>query len=148
MDILQAIREDHENVLELMEQIEKASSHAIKKKEQTFAKLKKEVMEHMHGEETTFYSFLLENCDDRDTIFEAFEEHRVVRLAMPDLESTSIDDEQWNAKFKVVSELIKHHIMEEQKDVFKEARKVLDKDTSSQLAQDFSNAKKESHART
>jgi len=45
---------------------------------------------------------------------------------MAELEQTSVDDEVWGAKFKVMKENIEHHIEEEEGEMFPQARQVFD----------------------
>lgn len=145
LKIIKLIETDHETVRDLMKKILESSSGAIKTREQNFTKFKKEVLEHLHAEENVFYPYLLQKTEDKEIIYEAFEEHRVVRLALPDLDSTDIDDERWKPKFKVVSEVISHHLEEEEDQVFDEAEEIIDDESDSQLAQNFKTAKQEAH---
>lgn len=55
------------------------------------------------------------------------EEHNVGSYQLSLLQRTSISNETWDAKFTVLKELITHHIEEEEKNFFKQAKKVLDK---------------------
>ena len=143
MDILKLLKQDHKVVLGIIEKIE-TSTRGGKTREQNYSKLKKEIFSHMQAEETTFYPFLLKEATEKDCLYEAFEEHRVVRLALPDIDSTDVSDEQWLPKFKVIVEMLKHHIEEEENEVFELAEDIiLEPEISLQLAEDFKEAKKQ-----
>jgi hemerythrin-like domain-containing protein len=62
--------------------------------------------------------------------FEALEEHRAAEeLVLPDLLETAPDSEQFSGRAKVLKELIEHHIEEEETELFKQAKELLDKPT-------------------
>lgn len=143
MDILNILREDHKKVQDILEKILDTSDHAAKSRQQEYAKLKKELLQHMHGEETVFYPFLLEEGDDRETAFEAIEEHEAVKMALPGIEHTDVTDERWKPKVKVMAEMVRHHIQEEEDEIFEQAEELMDEETSRRLAKEFQQAKKE-----
>jgi hemerythrin-like domain-containing protein len=143
MDILDILKEDHEKVLDLLDKLEQTTERAAKSRQQEYSKLKKELLQHMHGEETVFYPFLLENAEDRELALEAIEEHQAVKMAMPGLESTDPGDEHWKPKCKVMAEMIRHHIEEEEDEIFEQAEELMDDQTSARIAKEFQQAKKE-----
>lgn len=143
MEIFNTLKKDHKLVLDLLEKMENSGERAGKTRSQTYSKFKKELLQHMHGEENTFYKFLLENEDIKEMVFEALEEHRTVRMAMPDLESKDVTDEQWKPILKVISEMLKHHIDEEENKLFKEAKHLIDEETDERLVMEFESSKAE-----
>jgi hypothetical protein len=100
-------------------------------------------MQHMHGEENTFYKFLLQHDEIKELVYEAIEEHRTVRLSLPDMDSKDVTDEQWKPILLVVGGLIKHHIIEEEEDLFDRAEEFIDKEIDQQLVAEFETAKQE-----
>ncbi|MEN6385353.1 MAG: hemerythrin domain-containing protein [Phycisphaerales bacterium] len=143
MEIFDTLKKDHKVVLDLLEKMESSSERAKKTREQAYTKFKKEIMQHMYGEENTFYKFLLQHDDMKEMAFEALEEHRTVRLAMPDLDSKDVGDEQWKPILSVIAELLKHHINEEEGDIFEEAEKLIDEENDQRLVSEFQAAKQE-----
>lgn len=142
MKLFDILKKDHKTVQDLIEKMLNSSERAGRTREQSFNKFKKEILQHMHGEEEVFYPFLLEDEDLKEKAFEALEEHRAVRLALPDIESKDVEDEQWKPIMKVIGEMIKHHINEEEKVVFKQASKSIDEETDERLSKEFQEAKK------
>jgi len=57
-------------------------------------------------------------------VLEAFEEHHVVKLVLAELPTVNPDDERFEAKMTVLSELVLHHADEEEKDMFRLAQKL------------------------
>lgn len=147
MDILDILREDHQKVLDLLDKIEESGEGLAKSRQQDFTKLKKELLQHMHGEETVFYPWLLDNGDDRESVLEAMEEHEAVKMTIPGIEQTAIDDEHWKPKVKVMGEMVRHHIDEEEDQIFEQAEELMDDEISSNLARDFQKVKKEAEVK-
>ncbi|HBG27054.1 MAG: hypothetical protein A2Y10_01605 [Planctomycetes bacterium GWF2_41_51] len=143
MQIFETLKKDHKKVLDLLEKLEHSSQRASKTRHENYLILKKELLEHMHGEENTFYKFLLENEDLKELLYEAYEEHRTVRLALPDLEAKEVTDEQWKPILSVIGEMVKHHINEEEKELFKEAKSFINHEDDERLVSEFEESKKE-----
>jgi hypothetical protein len=55
---------------------------------------------------------------------EAYEEHHVVKLVLAELPQVDVEDERFEAKMTVLSELIEHHVEEEEDEMFKSAEKL------------------------
>ena len=89
-------------------------------------KLKQELTVHEAIEEEILYPALIEFAKTKDITLEAFEEHHVVDLIMAELEQTPVEDKTWAAKLTVMKENLEHHIEEEEDDMFKKARQVMD----------------------
>jgi hemerythrin-like domain-containing protein len=57
-------------------------------------------------------------------VLEAYEEHHVVKLLLAELPRVNPEDERFEAKMTVLSELVEHHVEEEEKEMFKLAQKL------------------------
>jgi hypothetical protein len=57
-------------------------------------------------------------------VMEAYEEHHVVKLVLAELPRVNPEDERFEAKMTVLSELVMHHVEEEEKEMFKLAQKL------------------------
>jgi hypothetical protein len=83
-------------------------------------------------EEEIFYPAFLEATDDSDLHHEAEVEHAGAKKLIAEIEKMNAGDEYFDAKVKVLSEMIKHHVKEEEKPggMFSESRKAdMDLDT-------------------
>ena len=125
MNALTLLKNDHKTVAGLLEKIDGTTERALKTREEVFTQLKTELDIHAEIEEKIFYPVLEKIDETRDITLEAFEEHRLVKQLLGELESAPKDDEQWTAKFTVLKESIEHHVEEEEDDMFKKVRKVL-----------------------
>ena len=78
-----------------------------------------------------------------DITLEAFEEHRLVKQLLRELEGLDKSEETWTAKFTVLKENIEHHVEEEEDEMFKKARKVLSEEDAETLGTRMEEAKAE-----
>ena len=134
MNALTLLKEDHDKVKKLLEQGESTTERAVKTREELFDKIKGELKVHEAIEEEVLYPALREFAATKEIVLEAFEEHHVVDVIVGELEATPVDDEAWAAKFTVMKENLEHHIEEEDDEMFKQARKVMDESELDELA--------------
>src|SRR6267142_6651228 len=146
MNAFTLLKEDHEKVADLLERIDSTTERGIKTREDLFKRLKNELDVHTRIEETIFYPALEEEEETRDITLEAFEEHRLVKQLLSELESMDKVDEQWTAKFTVLKENIEHHVEEEEDEMFKKARKGLSDADLQALGSRLEKAKQEQRA--
>jgi len=146
MDAFELLKSDHEKVAGILNKIEGTTERALKTREELFTQLKTELDIHAAIEEKIFYPVLEKAEASRDITLEAFEEHRLVKQLLAELESGSKDDETWTAKFTVLKENIEHHVEEEEGEMFKQARKVLSKAEIEELGTRMEKAKGEQKA--
>ncbi|MET0182933.1 MAG: hemerythrin domain-containing protein [Caulobacterales bacterium] len=123
LDAVALLKADHREVEEWFEQFEKSRSD--KKKIELAGKICTALKVHTEIEEEIFYPAFLEATGDNDIHHEAVIEHDGAKKLIMDIESSGPDDEYYDAKMKVLSEMIKHHVKEEeQRDgMFAEAKK-------------------------
>jgi len=83
---------------------------------------------HTRLEEEIFYPAVrgLETRKAEEMVAEALEEHHVVKLVLADLPHVDPEDERFEAKMAVLSELVEHHADEEEKEMFKSAQRLGD----------------------
>ncbi|HKX13270.1 MAG TPA: hemerythrin domain-containing protein [bacterium] len=122
------LKEDHKKVKALFKEYEDAGDRAFKKKGQIAEKVMYELEVHAQVEEELFYPKVKQNVDKeaRHLVNEAYEEHHVVKMLIAELKALKPEDEAFDAKFKVLMENVKHHIKEEEHELFPEAKDSLD----------------------
>lgn len=146
MDAFTLLKNDHKKVAGLLEKLEGTTERALKTREELFTQLKSELDVHTEIEEKIFYPVLEKADETRDITLEAFEEHRLVKQLLGELETEAKDDEQWTAKFTVLKENIEHHVEEEEGEMFKKARRVLSEAEIEELGTRLEKAKGEQKA--
>ncbi|MBI5444735.1 MAG: hemerythrin domain-containing protein, partial [Deltaproteobacteria bacterium] len=96
---------------------------------------------HMKGEEKAFYARLASQEGAKEHALEGFEEHHAAELVLTELKKTSPSDERFHAKVTVLHEMIEHHIQEEEKELFKDARRFMTKDQIAEILEQFTKEK-------
>jgi hemerythrin-like domain-containing protein len=124
MDAVQLLKEDHDKVKKLLEDVASTTERGVKTREELFTKIKRELEVHESIEEEIFYPALKEHPKAKELVLEAYEEHHVVDMVMAEIADVPFDDETWGAKCTVMKENVEHHIEEEEGEMFKQARRV------------------------
>ncbi len=122
-DAIALLKADHREVEDWFEQFEKARSDA--KKLELATKICTALTVHTMIEEEIFYPAYLEATGDQELNDEAIVEHDGAKKLIAEIEEMTPDDELYDAKVKVLSEMIEHHVKEEEqpsKGMFAKAR--------------------------
>jgi len=112
-DAIALLKADHREVEGWFEEFEKARSE--KRKQELAEKICNALKAHTTIEEEIFYPAFLEATEDEDLHHEAEVEHEGAKKLIADIESGGADDEYFDARVTVLSEVIKHHVKEEEK---------------------------------
>lgn len=122
-DAIALLKEDHRTVEELFEKFEKANGDGRKQK--LAEEICLELSVHAQIEEEIFYP-ACEGKVDEDLLKESYVEHDGAKVLIAEIMNGGADDEYYDAKVKVLSEEIEHHVEEEEKrleGLFAQARK-------------------------
>lgn len=123
-DALSILSADHEQVRAMFEQYEGLGERAQASKQKLAVKICTELTKHATAEEEIFYPAVREaNADNEDIVDEALVEHASAKDLIAQLLRMDAGDELFDAKVKVLSEQIEHHIVEEENEMFPKARK-------------------------
>lgn len=125
MDVYEILKEDHETVAKLLKKLDKTSEETAEEREKLFLELKTELTFHAYIEELLFYPLLKDKKESKEITLEAYEEHRLVKTLLEELDDMSKDSEEWLGKFRVLKENVEHHVEEEEGELFEKARNVL-----------------------
>ncbi len=122
-DAVALLKADHRKVEELFASFEAAKGSD--KKKALAEQICMELTVHAKIEEDVFYP-ACEGKVEEDLLKEAYVEHDGAKMLIAEIEAGGPDDEFYDAKVKVLSEQIEHHVEEEEKRVegmFAQARK-------------------------
>lgn len=111
-DAIALLKADHRKVEKLFADFEKASSSS--KKRELAHQVCVEIKIHTMIEEEIFYPALRGKIE-KSTLDEAYVEHDGAKVLVNDIEAGGPDDDFYDAKVKVLSEEIKHHVKEEER---------------------------------
>src|SRR3982751_1004315 len=122
-DAIALLKADHREVEDMFEQFEKARTDD--RKLELATKVCNALKVHTTIEEEIFYPAFLEATEDKDLHHEAEVEHNGAKKLIAEIEASGPDDDYYDAKVKVLSEMIKHHVKEEEQSggMFAEAKK-------------------------
>jgi hemerythrin superfamily protein len=111
-DAIALLKADHRQVEEWFEQFESTRSDERKKK--LAGQICQALEVHTQIEEEIFYPAFLQATEEEDIHHEAEIEHQSAKKLIAEIEGSGPDDDYYDAKVKVLSEMIKHHVKEEE----------------------------------
>ncbi|HEY0469037.1 MAG TPA: hemerythrin domain-containing protein [Polyangiaceae bacterium] len=119
------LKTQHELVKTLFKRIEKASTRAAKTK--LFDELAANLAAHDAIEREIFYPACEKGMGMTDLLGEALVEHGVVEFSLYQADQAR-KDKDFSFKCQVLSEIVEHHVKEEEEDFFPKVEKALGKD--------------------
>mgnify|MGYP001210695704 FL=1 len=114
------LKADHDAVSQLFAEYEK--THSVSNKKALVAELCTALSVHAQIEEEIFYPAVKAALKDKLLVPEATIEHLGVKRLIEQLQGAEPDGEMYDAKVKVLSEYVKHHVKEEQNEMFPKAK--------------------------
>ncbi len=115
MDATKLLKQQHDEVKDLLEQFEAAEDDAGR--QEIFDQIADDLAAHGEIEEKIFYPAVYVG-PLREKLREAVEEHLSARRVIADLLEMEPSDEQFDPKMKVLQELVEHHVEEEEGELF------------------------------
>jgi hemerythrin superfamily protein len=113
MDVIALLKADHRKVEGLFKDFESARTKLQRVK--LINEIVKELSVHATVEEKLVYPQLEQ--DEKELTGEALEEHHLVKLVIAELADYDGSEENLESKIKVLSELVKHHVKEEEREM-------------------------------
>lgn len=114
------LRADHKLVNDLFDQFE--ATRSASKKAKIVAQICTELTIHAQVEEEIFYPAVKTALRDKELVPEATVEHATLKDLIAQVEGVEPDGEMYDAKVKVMGEYVKHHVKEEQNEMFPKAK--------------------------
>ena|SRR6185436_1262849 len=121
-DAISLLKQDHQKVRQLLKKFESNGT------EELLQQIENELKVHTQIEEEIFYPAFrdsLRSESDEHLYYEALEEHHVVDLVLPEIKDETEGSAEFEAKGKVLKDIVEHHADEEEKQMFPKARKLL-----------------------
>ena len=136
MDATQVLKQQHEELFGLFEQFEKARS-----KKMDYAKQICEMLSiHDKIERDIFYPAVIKDEEIKEMVLEGMEEHHLVTILLKQIAECDESDETFEAKVKVLKELVEHHVEEEEKEMFRSIRSKMNQDALTDLGRQLEEA--------
>lgn len=148
MDAITLLKNEHKAVETLFKRFEKTGPSAHKTRAQVVDQIIEALSKHAAIEEQVFYPAVRAALpDEEDTVLEALEEHHVVKWTLAELESMAPDDERFAAKVTVLMESVRHHVGEEEQELFPAVRQALGRTQLGELGEAMEAARRLAPAR-
>ncbi|WP_102294076.1 hemerythrin domain-containing protein [Janthinobacterium sp. AD80] len=123
MDAIELLTQDHQTVRELFDQYDTLSDRSLVSKRKLALKICQELSKHAMVEEELFYPAVRDaSRQNEDLIDEAIVEHASAKELIAQIVAMAPGEDLYDAKVKVLSEQIEHHVSEEEGDIFPRAR--------------------------
>ena len=123
---IELLMTDHRKVETLFDRYEEEKDGDEETKRTLAQRICGELTAHAQVEEELFYPWLRENLDEEkmELVEEAEVEHQSAKDLIAQIEGAGEVDETYDAKVKVLGEYIKHHVQEEENEIFEEVREM------------------------
>jgi hemerythrin superfamily protein len=143
MDAITLLKDDHKTVEQLFRRYEKAGDRAHAEKRNLVDRFTEALSVHAAIEEQLFYPVVRATVPGtEDMALESLEEHHIVKWVLAELEHMDPGDERFDAKVTVLTENVRHHIREEEQELFPRVRDELGRDALSHLGDAMAEARK------
>lgn len=119
-DAVELLKQDHREVEALYQEFEQAEDS--REKSQIAWKICTALTVHAEIEEQIFYPAARRAISDQDLLDEATVEHASAKQLIAEIESLTPRDKLFDAKVKVLVEYVKHHVKEEEEELFPKVR--------------------------
>ncbi len=153
--LIEILTQDHKRIRSLVEELQGECNKSIVNEESCFdlfRTLKALVVAHAKAEEFTLYA-VFENAKSRPQedlqhfALEGYEEHDLMDFLMKEMGQAEEMTLQWRAQLTVLSELLDHHMKEEECDFFPKSAKVIDTEEMADMAMVYTRERDEIFAK-
>ena len=114
------LEQDHREVEEWFDEYDELKDSDEDRKAELAEKICLALKIHAQIEEEIFYPRAREATKDDDLIDEAIVEHATVKNMIGEIEEMDVGEELYDAKIRVLGEMVKRHIREEEEELFPE----------------------------
>jgi hemerythrin superfamily protein len=144
-DAIVLLKQDHKKVEQLFKQYEKAHKQeaANSKLRSIVDEIIQELSVHASIEETVFYPTVRTVLPDlNDDVLEGIEEHHVVKWTLDELLGLDPDHERFHPKVTVLMESVRHHVEEEEQEMFPQIREGMGRKALQELGAELEKQKR------
>src|SRR3954454_10579145 len=147
-DAIALLTQDHREVEALFKRFESSGDSAQRQKPRLVDQMIVALSRHAEIEEQILYPFARDTIEGaEDQVLESLEEHHVVKWLLSELENMNPGDERFEAKVAVMMENVRHHVEEEESELFPDLRDVATRTELFDLADAMNAAKKNAPTR-
>ncbi len=145
-DIIALLEADHRKVKSALKKLDSDSAGSTREKGGIFADLARSLVIHMAFEEKSVYPILIPNRASKNLAYEAFEEHKQVKVLLAAIAKEATYGDVWKAKVQVLGEGLRHHIREEESSLLPKLRTIAGRTTLDRLGAAYATVTKRAQA--
>jgi hypothetical protein len=134
--IFEELREDHDLQRELLDILLSTEGNSDARKK-VFSELKDQLEAHAKYEERALYNPMLKNDNTQSKARHSISEHKEIDDFIEKLEKTDLSSPSWIATAKKLDERVRHHLEEEEKEIFVSAGIAFSKQQKKSQAQEY-----------
>lgn len=138
--IYETIKADHRRHRDLLNRLAETEGDSEERRS-LWEEFYYDVKAHAAAEEEVFYSKIMEKPKGQDDARHSVAEHKEMDDIIEELNEMDMASSGWLTRFKTLKHDYEHHMEEEEEDIFKTARKVLDNDETGHFAEAFKSRK-------
>jgi hemerythrin superfamily protein len=150
MNAITLLKNDHKTVEDLFKRFEKLGPRAVKTKRDVADRIVRELSIHAAIEEMVFYPAIREAVEKDDVdarnladgVLESLEEHHIVKWVLSEIDGMDPAHERFDAKVTVLMENVRHHVEEEEKELFPKVSKIFSRAMLDELGDAMTRLKK------
>lgn len=141
MNIYQVLSQDHRVFEALLDRLVAASKADSDDWKAALDELRRSLIPHSHAEEAIFYNALREADQAKKLIVESYNEHAMAEGVVRTLGAAKVIDANWTTLAEKLSKDLRHHIQQEESEVFEAAQEVFSEAEAQQLGAAFERMK-------
>lgn len=134
MNAIKLLKQQHREVEALFKQLDKSRTASSRRK--TFEQIADKLAVHATIEEKHFYPSVKRQATE-GALLEAVEEHLGVKRVIADMLELDSDDLTFEAKAKVLKDLVEHHVEEEEETLFPKVQKLVKADELAAIGEEM-----------
>ena len=142
-DAIVLLKEDHKRVKQLFKQLEQKKDEGGEAIADLAAEICEELIVHAAIEEEIFYPAARKVVDEELLLLEADEEHHMVDVLISEIQKLDPTHEHFVAKNIVLMDMVKHHIEEEEGELFPQVREALGRARLQEIGEEMLTRKKQ-----
>lgn len=143
MLIYDALKQDHREVLTLVERLVNSSDASTEVRSELIQKIRDELVPHARAEEAVFYNSLRDIDGTREMVAHGYVEHMEAEAMLRTLQAMDAVNADWHKVAQKFKKDLEHHIKEEETEIIPAAEQVLAVEEAEMMATAFQKMKPE-----
>lgn len=141
-DAITMLKDDHHRVEKLFKEYEDTTDRAVKTRQRLVDEITELLSVHAEIEELVLYPAARALGDDADAkALESLEEHHLVKVVLAELQKLDPEDERFHPKVQVLIENVRHHVEEEETELFPQLREAIGRNDMKDLGEAMERAR-------